>query len=90
MLSAIKLRRTCASRRAASPSLVGCRGDRQPAVSPDGRFRWNGERWVPTAYQRRRTCLLVIAILGGIFAVFLALFLIVLGPTILALFRAFT
>jgi hypothetical protein len=32
----------------------------------------------------------VIAILGGIFAAFLALFLIVLGPTILALFRVFT
>ena len=62
----------------------------QPTVSADGRFRWNGERWVPTAYQRRRTCLLVIAILGGIFAALLVLFLIVLGPTILALFRVFT
>ena len=64
--------------------------DSPPTVSPDGRFQWNGERWVPTAYQRRRTCLLVIAILGGIFAVFLALFVIVLGPTILALLRVFT
>ena len=64
--------------------------DSPPAVSPDGRFRWDGDRWVPTAYQRRRTCLLVIAILGGIFAAFLALFLMVVGPTILALVRVFT
>ena len=64
--------------------------DSPPTVSPDGRFHWNGERWVATAYQRRRTCLLVIAILGGILAAFLALFLIVLGPTIIALFRVFT
>lgn len=61
-----------------------------PTVSPDGRFRWNGERRVPTAYQWRRTGLLVVAILGGIFAAFLALFLVVLGPTILALFRVFS
>jgi hypothetical protein len=64
--------------------------DSPPTVSPDGRFSWNGERWVPTAYQRRRTCLLVIAILGGVLAAFLALFLIVVGPTILALFRVFS
>lgn len=64
--------------------------DSPPTISPDGRFRWDGERWVPTAYQRRRTCLLVLAILGGIFAAFLGLFLIVLGPTILALFRVFS
>jgi hypothetical protein len=64
--------------------------DSPPAVSPDGRFRWDGDRWVPTAYQRRRTCLLVIAILGGIFATLLALFLMVVGPTILALVRVFT
>lgn len=64
--------------------------DSPPTVSPDGRFRWNGERWVPTAHQRRRTCLLVVAILGGIFAAFLALFLIVFGPTIIALFRVFS
>jgi hypothetical protein len=64
--------------------------DSPPAVSPDGRFRWDGDRWVPTAYQRRRTCLLVIAILGGIFAAVLALFLMVVGPTILALVRVFT
>jgi hypothetical protein len=64
--------------------------DSPPAVSPDGRFRWDGARWVPPAYQRRRTCLLVIAILGGIFAAFLALFLMVVGPTILALVRVFT
>lgn len=64
--------------------------DSPPTVSPDGRFRWNGERWVPTAYQRRRTWLLVVAILGGIFVAFLALCLIVLGPTIIALFRVFT
>jgi hypothetical protein len=64
--------------------------DSPPTVSPDGRFEWDGRRWVPTAHQRRRTCLLVIAILGSIFAVFLALFVIVLGPTILALLRAFT
>jgi len=34
--------------------------------------------------------LLVIAILGGIIAAFLALFLMVVGPTILALVRVFT
>lgn len=61
-----------------------------PTVSPDGRFRWDGERWVPTAHQRRRTCLLVLAIVGGVFAAFLALFLVVFGPAILALFRVFT
>ena len=64
--------------------------DSPPIVSPDGRFRWDGERWVSTADQRRGTCLLVVAALSGLFAAFLALFLIVLGPTILALFRVFT
>ncbi len=60
-----------------------------PTISPDGRFRWDGERWLPTAYQQGRTCLLVLAILGGIAAVFLAVFLIVLGPAIIELFQVF-
>ena len=63
--------------------------DAQSTVSPDGRFRWNGQRWVPTRKQQRRTWLLALAILGGIVGLLLVLFLIVFGPVIVELFKVF-
>jgi hypothetical protein len=64
--------------------------DADSTVSPDGRFRWNGEHWVPTPKQQRRTWLLVVAILGGILGLLAVLILIVFGPVIVELVKVFS
>lgn len=53
-------------------------------------FRWDGERWVPTARRKRQSLLLVLAILGGLGVLLLALMAVVLGPAIIGLVRAFS
>ncbi|HZJ06180.1 MAG TPA: hypothetical protein VFD59_12015 [Nocardioidaceae bacterium] len=67
--------------------------ERELQTGPDGRFAWNGQGWVPIPDQQPRTALLVVAIIGGalgsiVFLSFLLL-LVVLGPAIFAIARAF-
>jgi hypothetical protein len=63
--------------------------DTEYPVSPDGRFRWDGFRWVPTARQQRRTVLLALGLVGSVVLGFVALFALVLGPTVFKLLEAF-
>lgn len=63
--------------------------DDQP-LSPDDMFRWDGERWAPTGHTKRQSLLLVLAIVGGILALLLALFAVVYGPAIVSLVDAFS
>ena len=58
--------------------------------STDGMFRWDGERWAPTGRKKRQSLLLVLAIVGGILALLLALFAVVYGPAIVRLVDAFS
>jgi len=59
-------------------------------LSTDGMFRWDGERWAPTGRKKRQSLLLVLAIVGGILALLLALFAVVYGPAIVSLVDAFS
>jgi hypothetical protein len=59
-----------------------------PLVSPDGRFRWDGKRWVATTRQLRRSALLALLILGVVFGIPLLLLIAIWARPIIAMFRA--
>ena len=59
-----------------------------PLVSPDGRFRWDGQRWVATPRQMRRSALLALLILGVVFGIPLLLLVAIWAPAIIAILRA--
>jgi hypothetical protein len=58
-------------------------------VSPDGRFEWDGRRWVATREQRRRSLMMAFGIVTSILVFTLGLMLLVLAPAIIALIEVF-
>jgi hypothetical protein len=63
--------------------------DVDPLLSPDGRFRWDGRRWVATPQQTLRTVLIVLGILAAGMVLLLGLLAVVLGPAIVEMIKVF-